>query len=117
MLEANPTQSHALGSEDTWGIHKIQIPQPHSIAQVNARRLFKQYFWWQYGEINIDFNYILEVLHGLVHKEKVEEECNITCASVTNGVWHDEQELVLNSPALCTLTDFHDCSLEHEIKV
>lgn len=44
---------------------------------------------WQYGEISVDFNYVLEVLHGLAHKKKNEEEFNITCTSVRNGAWHN----------------------------
>lgn len=116
MLEASPTQIHASGtySEHAWTSTKSRAPcpQPHSITQVNACRLFQQYFQW----ININFSYILEVFHGSVPKQKV-EECSIICASVTNGVWHDQQELALNSPALCTLTDFHDCSLKHEISL
>lgn len=68
MLGANPTQSQALDSSclDT---HKIQTTQAHFTAQVNAWSLFKQYFQWQYGEINVDFNYALEALHGLAHKK------------------------------------------------
>lgn len=66
---------------------------------------------WQYGEINVDFNYALEVLHALAHKKKNEEEFNITCTSVRNGAWHNQQEIALHSPALCTLRDPHDHSL------
>lgn len=66
--------------------------------------------------IYINFIYILEVLHGSVPKQNV-EECSITCVGVTNGVRHDQQELAVNSPALCTLTDFHDRSPEHEISL
>lgn len=58
----------------------------------------------------------MEVLHGSVPKQNV-EECSITCVGVTNGVWHDQQELAVNSPALWTLTDFYDRSPEHEISL